>query len=147
MCWREQAEFLTCAVAESAKVDRKSKLVIPDHKLMFVPLHNAQEAHYVCAMLNSAVSILVVKSYAVETQTSTHVLEHVRLPQFDAKDKRHQRLAELSKRAHELVAEATDPARKRLTALDTEIDETAATVWGITATELSDIQFSLSDLK
>src|SRR6266566_326932 len=147
VCWREQAEFLTCAVADSAKVDRKSKLVIPDHKLMFVPLHNAQEAHYVCAMLNSAVSTLVVKSYAVETQTSTHVLEHVRLPQFDAKDKRHQRLAELSKRAHELVAEATDPARKRLTALDTEIDETAATVWGITATELSDIQFSLLDLK
>ncbi len=61
--------------------------------------------------------------------------------------KRHQRLAELSKRARELVAEGANPAGKRLTVLETQIDENAATVWGITATELSDIQFSLSDLK
>ncbi len=147
VCWREQAEFLTCAVTASAKVEGKSKVVIPDHKLMFVPLRDNQEAHYVCALLNSAVSTFVVKSYAIETQTSTHVLEHVRLPQFDAKDKRHQRLAELSDEAHALTAEATDAARKRLATLENEIDETAAAVWGISDDELGDIRFSLADLK
>jgi hypothetical protein len=98
-------------------------------------------------MLNSSASVLIVKSYAVETQTSTHVLEHVRVPKFDAADKRHRRLADLSAEAHALAADATEPAQKRLTKLEAEIDETAAAVWGITATELKDIQSSLADLR
>jgi hypothetical protein len=88
-----------------------------------------------------------VKSYGVETQTSTHVLEYVRLPKFDTKDKQHQRLAELSAQAHQLAAEATERAQKRLRTVETEIDEQAAAVWSITPTELRDIQSSLADLK
>ncbi len=147
VCWREQAEFFTCAVTGNAKVAGKSKVVIPDHKLMFVPLRDVTEAHYVCAMLNSAVAVLIVKSYGIETQTSTHVLEYVRLPKFDAADKRHQRLAELSAAAHEHVAAATESAQKDLKKAEEEIDEKAAEIWGITATELKDIQFSLADLR
>jgi hypothetical protein len=147
VCWREQAEFFTCAVTACAKVAGKSKVVIPDHKLMFVPLRDKEEAHYVCAMLSSSISVLVVKSYGIETQTSTHVLEYVRLPKFDVKDKRHQRLAELSAEAHQLAAEATEAAQKRLEKLEAEIDEQAAAVWDISTTELRDIQSSLADLK
>jgi hypothetical protein len=147
VCWREQAEFFTCAVTGNAKVAGKSKIVIPDHKLMFVPLRDVTEAHYVCAMLNSAVAVLIVKSYGIETQTSTHVLEYVRLPKFDTADKRHQRLAELSAAAHEHGAAATESAQKDLKKAEEEIDEKAAEIWGITATELKDIQFSLADLR
>jgi hypothetical protein len=147
VCWREQAEFFTCAVTASGKVAGKSKVVIPDHKLMFVPFRDKEEAHYVCAMLSSSISVLVVKSYGIETQTSTHVLEHVRLPKFDAKDKWHQRLAELSAAAHQLAGEATESAQKQLGKVEVEIDEQAAAVWNITATELRDIQSSLADLK
>lgn len=98
-------------------------------------------------MLNSATAVLIVKSYGVETQTSTHVLEYVRLPKFDTKDKRHARLAELSVEAHRLAAAATESAQTDLKETEKEIDETAAAVWGITATELKDIQFSLADLR
>jgi len=147
VCWREQAEFFTCAVTASSKVAGKSKVVIPDHKLMFVPIRDKEEAHYVCAMLGSSISVLVVKSYGVETQTSTHVLEYIRVPKFDAKDKRHQRLAELSVEAHQLAADATEPAQKRLEKVEAEIDEQAAAVWGISPTELRDIQSSLADLR
>ena len=38
------------------------------------PLQDREEAHFVCAMLSSSISVLVVKSYGLETQTSTHVL-------------------------------------------------------------------------
>jgi len=147
VCWREQAEFFTCAVTSSSTVGEKRKVVIPDHKLMFVPLGEKEEAHYVCAMLSSSIAVLIVKSYGVETQTSTHVLEYVRLPKFDTKDKQHQRLAELSAQAHQLAAEATERAQKRLRTVETEIDEQAAAVWSITPTELRDIQSSLADLK
>jgi len=113
---------------------------------MFVPLQNETEAHFVCAAINSAPSILVVKSYGIETQTSTHVLEHVGLPKFDAKNNLHQQLAKLSKQAHVVAAES-EPDAKRLETIETEIDETVAKLWSITPAELSDIKFSLADLR
>ena len=146
VCWREQATFFTASVAGSSKVAGKNKVVIPDHKLMFVPLDNELEAHYVCAAINSSPSVLIVKSYAIETQTSTHVLENVGLPKFDEKNKLHCHLAELSKNAHTLAAKS-EPDTKRLEEIETEIDKTAAELWGINATELGDIQSSLADLK
>ena len=147
VCWREQAEFFTCAVTSSSEVGGKRRVIIPDHKLMFVPLGEKEEAHYVCAMLSSSIAVLVVKSYGVETQTSTHVLQYIRLPKFDAKDKQHQRLAELSAEAHQLAIEAAERAQKRLRTVEAEIDEQAAAVWDISATELRDIQSSLADLR
>ncbi len=146
VCWREQAQFLTCAVASNSKVAGKTKVVIPDHKLMFVPLDNIEEAHYVCAALSSSVAVLLVKSYGVETQTSTHVLEYVRLPKFDANDKRHCRLAALSTEAHKLAAQG-ELARKQLEGVEAEIDQEAAPAWGVNVAELRDIQSSLADLR
>ena len=147
VCWREQAEFFTASVAGSSKVAGKNKVIIPDHKLMFVPLKDEKEAQYVCAALNSSPSVLIVKSYGIETQTSTHVLEYVRLPNFDAKDKLHNRLAELSKKAHEQAVLETNVAKEKLQSLEIEIDETAAALWDISDIELRDIQSSLADLK
>ena len=42
VCWREQAQFLTCAVVDSASVADIEKVIIPDHKLMFVPLQRVE---------------------------------------------------------------------------------------------------------
>jgi vacuolar-type H+-ATPase subunit H len=75
------------------------------------------------------------------------VLDNIRLPKFDAKDERHQRLAELSTQAHELAAEATERARERLPKVEAEIDEQAAAVWSIAPAELQDIHSSLADLR
>ena len=147
ICWREQAEFFTCAVVHEAKVAGSEKVIIPDHKLMFVPLQSADEAHYVCAMLNSSIATLIVKSYGVETQTSTHVLKHVRLPQFDRKNRVHQQLSELSERAHDVAGREDESSRQELKSTESKIDELAARVWGISETELADIQFSLADLR
>src|SRR5206468_2962557 len=73
VCWREQAQWLTGAVVGSAKLVRENKVVVPDHKLMSVSFDDEEEAHYVCAVLNSSISTLVVKSYTIQTSTSTHV--------------------------------------------------------------------------
>ncbi len=146
VCWREQAEFFTASVAGKSGVADQSKVIIPDHKLMFVPFNNETEAHFVCAAINSSPGVLVVKSYGIETQTSTHVLENVSLPKFDANDNLHQHLAQLSKDAHTVAAES-EPDTKRLEAVETEIDAAAAELWSITPAELADIKFSLADLR
>jgi hypothetical protein len=146
VCWREQAEFFTASVTGNSDVSNASKVIIPDHKLMFVPFDNETEAHFVCAAINSSPSVLVVKSYGIETQTSTHVLEHVGLPKFDARNNLHQHLAQLSQQAHILAAKS-EPDTKDLEAVESEIDAAVAKLWNITPSELDDIKFSLADLR
>lgn len=147
VCWREQSEFFTCTVVGSAAVEGHTKAVIPDHKLMFVPLESEMEAHCVCALLNSAITVFLVKSYGIETQTSTHVLEHVRLPRFNAHDRQHIRLSKLSQQAHALAANDNEKSLEKITVLEAEIDSLASAVWAISDAELRDIQTSLDDLR
>ncbi len=71
--WREQAASFTAAIAGKAYVAGQAKPIIPDHKLMLVAVDGSEEAHYLCAVLNSSVCRVAVKGYVVETQTSVHV--------------------------------------------------------------------------
>lgn len=137
--WREQAARLTVAVAESG-----DKVMVPDHKLMMVACASRNQAHYLCAVLNSAPAEFVVASYAVAIQMDTHILEHLNIPRYDSADATHRRLATLSQRAH-AAASAEDAAK--LTALEAEIDHLAAQLWGLGEAELKDIQESLAELE
>ena len=60
----------------------KNNVVIPDHKLVVVPFKNKEEAHYLCAILNSAIARFFVKNYTVGTQISTHILEYIKIPKY-----------------------------------------------------------------
>jgi len=137
--WREQASALTVAVVGS----KEGKVIVPDHKLMLVPFDNEQEAHYVCGVLASVVARLVVKSYVVSVSTSTHVLEYIAVPHFDAGNPVHTRLAALSQEAHRLAA-AGD--KDSLTAVEKQVNQAAAELWNITDTELREIRRSLAEL-
>ncbi len=136
--WREQANRFTAAV-----VPLRDRPPVPDHKLMLVPLDNEDSARYVAACLNSSPGQFVVLSYAVNIQMNTHILEHVRVPSFDAQLTEHRRLAELSKQAH---AATTAGDAALVLELEAEIDRAAAELWGLTADELKEIQESLVEL-
>jgi hypothetical protein len=85
----------------------------------------------------------MVKSFVIGTQISTHVLEHIAVPKFDAGSPIHTRLAALSQQAHQLAA-AEDEAG--LAAVEAQVDEAAAELWGITDRELKEIRRSLEEL-
>ncbi len=65
--WREQAAQMTAAVIGSIE----THLVMPDHKLMLVPATTIDEAHYVCAAVNSSITRLAAIGYAVGIQLNT----------------------------------------------------------------------------
>ncbi|MFZ2640663.1 MAG: SAM-dependent DNA methyltransferase [Verrucomicrobiia bacterium] len=138
--WREQASFLTAAVAS---VSADAKAIVPDHKLLLCPGHSEEEVHYICALLNSAPAQFIVKGYSLETSISTHVLNYVRILRFDAKDKTHQALAANSKALHE--ATAVEDAAKVLD-LEAENLRLAGVYWGLEKSEVADIKASLEDL-
>lgn len=144
--WREQAAWFTCAVAEA----QNDLPTIPDHKLMLVDCQSREEAHYLCAVLNSVVATLTVWAYAISIQQTTHITANINVPTFLASDSTHQRLATLSLRAHELApaAYAGDAAaRAALRAVEDEVDRAAAELWGLSAQELADVRASLRELK
>jgi len=134
--WREQSSGFTASVIGP----KEKRPVIPDHKLMMVAVETAPEAHFLCAVLNSAPARLAVSAYAVEIQMNTHILENIKVPEFSPNDKRHSRLAELSTEAHKFSSEAKKVAR-----IESEIDKLAAELWKLTEEDLTEIKHSLEE--
>lgn len=142
--WREVSHQLDAAVAEqNTVIGSLSKCAVPDHTLIMIPCERLAEAHFICAILNSAPSRFVVRNYIV-LHPDPHILERVCVPQFDGKDTTHRRLAKLSQQAHQATA---DGDTERVQEIETEIDEMAAQVWGLTDRELKEIQESLAELE
>jgi hypothetical protein len=56
----------------------------------------------------------------------------------------HTRLAALSQQAHQLAASGDEAG---LAALEAEVDEAAAELWGLTAKELTEIRRSLEEMR
>jgi len=80
-----------------------NKIAIPNEKVMIVPLYSEDEAYYLCGILNSTIVRAIVASYTIETEISTHILENIRPPKFNPANELHRKIAELSRRAHELA--------------------------------------------
>jgi hypothetical protein len=126
-----------------AAVDLES---VPDNGVTFVGLSRLDEAHYLCAMMNSSPFGFAVASFSVAgtgTWGAPHILRHVKIPEYDPSDPQHGQLCVLSMQAHEATAHG-DTARVR--EIETEIDRLAAQLWGLTEAELKEIQESLAEL-
>jgi hypothetical protein len=137
--WREVSTVFEPAVVGPSE----GKPTLPEHTVVAIPCERAEEAHYICGLLASSLYRLAIDSYIV-LHPSPHVLENIRVPRFNPTDPTHQRLAELSRRAHELAA-AGD--KKALKAVEDKVDQAAAELWGITGEELAEIRRSLEELR
>jgi SAM-dependent methyltransferase len=141
--WPNIASELACAVVSS----HEGKVVVPQHIVTLVALDTAEEAHFVCAVVNSSPVDFTLQSCSQKGGKSfgtPHVLENIRVPRYDPANSAHRQLAALSQQAHEATA-AGDAARVRQ--IEAEIDILAAQVWGLTAEELTEIQRSLEELQ
>jgi SAM-dependent methyltransferase len=138
--WREQSSLLTAAVASSAA---GGKPIVPDHKLMLCPGSSEEEAHYICALLNSVPAQFIVKSYGIETSISTHVFSYISIAAFDSDGKVHRALARNSQACHAAAAGADEA---RLAELESENLELAAAYWSLGKSEAADIRASLNEL-
>ena len=136
--WAEQGEFGCAVVGEVG-----GKPVVPDHKIMMIPFDDDEEAHYVCALANSSPFRLAVAAYSINIQQDPHIFQNVRVPSYDSSNNNHQKLAQLSRQAHEVVhkAELGD-----LSKIEAEVDRQAAKIWGLSEQELKELQISLEDL-
>jgi len=140
--WREIAkDFVVSVVSSVTDKFLGKKNMLPDHKLMLTPCKNSDEAFYLCAILSSCVARALVKSYAIETQISTHVLKYLKIPTFDKENSVHRKLVLLSKRAHKF---AVGEEARELEQTENKITKAVAfDLYGLSQKELSSLKETL----
>jgi len=136
----------TMKVAVVGRVDGKP---VMSNQAMhpFIPLEHEDEAHYVCASMNSAPFECAVRAHTQEGGKSfaqSNILDHVYIPKYDPADPVHRALAEASKEAHEAAAQGDEP---RLREIEKQVDTLAAKLWNLSDKELAEIHRSLAELE
>lgn len=130
------------------KLGKKS--VIPDHRIMTIPIENKEEAHYLAAVLNSSIMRLIVMSYTIETAISAHVMKNIQIAKFSSKDPLHLRLTELSIEAHEAMKkyreDKNNKHKKEVAKIGLEIDNIVGSLYGINDSEMVEVKKMLTVL-
>lgn len=143
--------FSVCVIESTADNNLGVRTPIADHRVMQIPVFDVTEAHYIASILNSSITQLIVSSYTIETAISTHVLENVRIPEFNPSEPTHFKLSELSKTAHSLAKQyhenSDSTAVKQLKEVEERIDVIVAALYEIDEAELNEIKTTLTILK
>ena len=132
---------LLCAVVSM----KDGKSIVPQHIVTMVALDDEDEAHFVCACMNSTPARFTLEAYSQKGGKSfatPQVMEHVRVPAFDRAQEVHVRLAECSRLAHDAVK---DQATDQVASAEADVDELAASLWGLTSKELDELRLSLAE--
>lgn len=119
---------------QAAVVSADDRAVVPDTKLRSIAVDSLDEAHYVCAVLNSTPAVLLLYVSAQWVQTPDYQatdIQRLKIPRFDSCNPLHKTLVRLSKQAHKLAAsDGNDELPKIQLALDSE----AGKLWGLKPT-------------
>jgi len=130
--------------ASVSGLSESQKVVVAQETVTIAQMNSLLEAHYFTALFNSTPCNLLVCSYSTgKSFAGSHVMNVLAIPSFDKTNNLHTHLAELSRQCH-AAAEKNDT--DRIAELEAEIDEAAANLWGITATELKAIQNALREM-
>jgi hypothetical protein len=136
--------WISIGVRAAVVSTKEGKPICPEHNTSFVDCKDKKEALFICAMLNSSIGDFSIRSFYSGGGggiASPKVLQSIYIPKFDKENKLHFRIADLSERAHKETAKDND-----ISAIETEIDNLAAEIWGLTKEELKEIKTSLEEL-
>ena len=103
--------------------------LVPQETCVLIACASADEAHYLCAVLNSQRTGALVAAHSVvggKGFGTPGMLEYLGLRRFDASDRRHAALAACSRQAHELASKRHTPCADDFSAIQREIDRLAA---------------------
>ncbi len=114
--WKRMTNDLIATVISQFKTPFAYKTIIPLETTALISTPNISEAHYLCAIINSKPVRDFIKSFSSAGRGfgTPSVMEHVGIPKFDPKNPIHQKLAEVSKKCHQLKFECKEKEIEKL---------------------------------
>ena len=143
--WKRMASDMVATVLTFLDTPFGKKPAIPTDTTSLIACNTSEEAHFLCALLNSAPARTYISSFSSAGRGfgAPSIITHMSLPGFDSTNTAHRRLAALSAKAHQLAAQG-EGGEAELRRVETEIDRLAAQLWGITTKELAEIHQALA---
>ncbi|NCC94656.1 MAG: SAM-dependent DNA methyltransferase, partial [Opitutae bacterium] len=140
VAWRRMDTRLTAAVLEPMNHPLLGpRPVIPQETCVLIDCETADEAHYLCALVGSALVGFLVGAHGVAGGKgfgTPGILEFIRLRRFDPGCEIHRQLATASRAAHAWAARESDGGTSgALAEVQREIDAAAAALWGLDSSE------------
>lgn len=125
--WKRMAGDITAAVVGTTETRFGERLMIPLDTTSFVPVNDADEAHYLCGVLNSAPVRAFIKSFSSAGRGfgTPSILRHTAIPRFDRTDRRHMEIAGMARQA----ADAHRTSLSKLHEAERRISELALELW------------------
>jgi SAM-dependent methyltransferase len=139
--WKRMANDLVATVMSTFSTPFGNKIGIGTDTTSLIPFEDADEAHYVCALINSSLIGAFIRSFSSAGRGfgAPSIINHISLPPYAQSNLVHETLSTLSKQAHQLAIQGK-AHEKELLQVEQEIDRQASKLWGLTDSELS--QFS-----
>ena len=106
--WKAMSNDIYAGVISQFKIKDIGFIAgIPLHTTSFFATNNEPEAHFLCAVINSKPVRDFIKSFSSAGRGfgTPSVMEHVGIPKYDPKNEVHQKLANISKKCHQLKNE------------------------------------------
>ncbi len=134
--WRRMDRQIQAAVVglwDHPRLGRRP--VVPQETCVLVSARSSDEAHYLCALLNSSVVGFLAQAHSIpggKAFGSPGMLEYLNLRRFDRARPEHRALASCSRRAHRLAARGDPDA-----AIIAEIDRLVGRLYGLDAEEVA----------
>jgi len=92
VCWAEiSGNFEVCIISSI-----EGKIVVPDHKIYFIPISTEVEARYLCAYLNATTVESLVLAYVETTQIGTNITDYIKIPKFNPDNSAHLALSRIA---------------------------------------------------
>ncbi|MGH2500083.1 MAG: N-6 DNA methylase [Candidatus Limnocylindria bacterium] len=99
--WKRTTRNFEAAVVSSMSVaPERSAVAIPNGKVMMLAFNDAGEAHFVCGVLNSALTRSRINS-GISSEAHSELLGLITLPPYDSRDGLHTAIGGLSRACHE----------------------------------------------
>lgn len=108
--WKEMSgnNFVVAYVGSSSMPGARSKLIVPDRKVYFIPSQTEEEAAYLTAFLNAQIVSSTISAYASALSLGTSVVDYLKIPKYNS---RNSSMRELSKMGMKFSA-GVEPSQK-----------------------------------
>jgi len=139
---RMGGKISSCVVSKIKDEYLGEKLVLPENVLAFIPTDDEDEAHYICAIMNSSITDMVLRAIAGGTKsfgTPKIIEDTIRIPKFDNNNEIHRKISELSNEAHKLARDGKD-----VSSIEEETDGLVAELYGISKEEMEKVKRTIS---